>query len=552
MNRIRLVVIGGVAAGTKAASRAKRLNPDLDIILVTEEDDISYAGCGLPYFLGGIIKDRRELVVRSPEEFEEQQEIKVLTGHKVDEINPSLKVLKGTVKANGVVFTLPYDRLIIATGSLAARPKLPGSDMSNIFFLRSVSDAEALRETVRSGSKTAVIIGGGLIGLEAAENLKGHGLEVTILEREPTILGIFDEEVSLWIAQYLRDQGITIETDRNVTGFEGDMKVTGVKTIDCTYPADIVLWATGTRPNSALAAKAGAELGPFGGIRTDAMMRTTINDIWACGDCCETEYSATNEPAWTAMGSVANKMGRTAGTNASDNAPVEKFAGIAKTAIVKLFDIAAGRTGLTEREAKAKSIEYLTCLVPSSDKAHYYPGHKNVYIKLVAEKYSGKLLGAQVWGEGCVDKPLDILATAIHFKGTISDLSDLDLAYAPPFSMAMSSVITAANVMRNKLSGLVDGISSPDLQELMKAGGLTVLDVRTEPEHVIRAIPDSINIPLEELGERYREIPADRTVVTVCRVGRRAYLAALALKHRGFKDVKILDGGTDAYPYEML
>lgn len=548
----RLVVVGAVAAGTKAASRAKRLNPELEVTVITRERDVSYAGCGLPYFVGDIIKDRSELVVRSPQEFQEAQGIRVLTLHEVESIDPVAKQLTVKALSTGDNLTVAYDQLILATGSTPARPGLPGMDLPGVLQLHTVPAAEDLKARVTDGVRDAVVVGGGLIGLETAENLAHRGVRVTILEREDTILGTFDTEVSLWVAAYLREQGIGVETGQVVVSIAGDTKATGVITDSTTYPADVVIWATGVRPNSELAARAGAQIGPRRGIKVDDHMHTSLPDIWAAGDCTETVSVVLGDVAWVAMGSVANKTGRVAGTNAAGVGLSDTFSGIAGTCIMKVFGLAVGKTGLTEREAKARGMEYETVLVPSNDKAHYYPGHKTIFIKLLVERSTRRVVGAQVWGEGVVDKPLDVLATAMSLGGTVDQVAELDLAYAPPFSMAMPSVVLAANVSRNKLAGLLKGISSLELQSALDSDSVTVLDVRTEPEHMIRAIPGSVNIPLEELEARAGELPRDKPVVAVCRVGRRAYLASLSLAKMGFPDVSILDGGTDAYPYEML
>lgn len=559
MSKERLVVIGAVAAGTKAASKAKRDNPDLDVKVFTRERYISYAGCGLPYYVGGIIREKQELLVRTPVEFKEEQGIDILTEHEVKKINTSEKKVIIEDLRSGEVAEYTYDKLIIATGASPIVPPLENISLGNIFTLRSVSDAFAVRELVDSGEvKKAVIVGGGFIGLEAAENLKHRGLEVTIVELVPHILPPFDEEIALYAQKHMIDKGVNILTGQKVTGFEGkNGKVTKVKTSAVDIEADMVILSIGVKPNTAIAAEAGIELGAANTVKVNRFMETNVKGVYAAGDCAENKNLITGKPAWYPMGSTANKTGRIAGHNAAlmnqEDCFKESLEGVLGTTIVRLFEVNAAKTGLSERDAVKEGYEVETVLVPANDRAHYFPGYKEIITKLVVDKNTHKLLGAQIVGEGVVDKPIDTIATAITLGATVEDLAKLDLAYAPPFSTAMSSNIVAANVMLNKLGDRMSSIKAPELMSRLEAGDINVLDVREEAEFFIAAIPGAANIPMNELKARLEEVDRSKeTLILVCKVGKRAYLSYLQLKEMGFTNLKILEGGITAYPYKLV
>lgn len=559
MEKRKLIVIGAVAAGTKAASKARRDNPDLDVKVFTKERYISYAGCGLPYYIGGIIKEKQELLVRSPEDFRTEQGIDIYTEHEVKKIDTAAKKVLVEDLKSGKLSEFPYDKLIIATGASPIVPPLENINLANIFTLRSVTDAFAIRELVDSGAaKKAVVVGGGFIGLETAENLRHRGLDVTIVELVPHILPPFDDEIALYAQNHMESKGVKILTGEKVTGFEGtDGKVTAVKTTAGNIEADMVILSIGVRPNTAVAAEAGIELGAAGAIKVNKYMETNIKDIYAAGDCAENINLITGKPAWYPMGSTANKTGRIAGHNAAletqDEARKEKLEGVLGTTIVRLFEVTAAKTGLSERDALKEGFEIETVLVPANDRAHYFPGYKDIITKLIVDKNTHKVLGAQIVGEGAADKPIDIIATAITLGARVEDLAKLDLAYAPPFSMAMSSTLLSANVMLNKLKGKMETIKSPELSGKLSDGSINVLDVREEAEFSISAIPGSVNIPMNELEARINEIDKSKeTIILVCKVGKRAYMAYLKLKELGFTNLKILEGGIAAYPYKLV
>jgi NADPH-dependent 2,4-dienoyl-CoA reductase/sulfur reductase-like enzyme/rhodanese-related sulfurtransferase len=548
----KLVVIGGVASGTKTAAKAIRENPDLDVTVLTEEDYISYAGCGLPYYIGNVIKEKKHLTIMNPEKFKDK-DITVLLRTRAEKIIPGQKkvIAKDLVTSEEKEF--PYDKLVLATGAKPIVPPIPGIELKNVYTLRSVTDAFKIRDAVeKEGIKKAVVVGGGFIGLEVAENLSLQGVKVTLVELLDQILPNFDKEIALLAEKHLKEKGIDIFTCEKAVSIEGeDGRVKALLTDKRKIDADIVLLSIGVKPNTQLAADAGIELGFKGAIKVNENMETNIHDIYAVGDCAENINLVTGKPAWFPMGSTANKMGRVAALNLYPKGEKESLKGVLGTTVVKLFDINVAKTGLSERDAKNAGYNIITVIVPAHDRAHYYPGAKNIITKLIVDKATHRLLGAQIIGEGVVDKPIDIAATVITLGGTVEDMAKLDLAYAPPFSSAMSSTIVAANVARNKLLGKLEGISPLELKDKLSDPGLQIIDVREEAEYQVGAIPGSLNIPLKEIKKRVGEIDKQRETVVVCKLGLRAYLAYITLKHLGVKNLRILDGGVTAWPFEL-
>ncbi|HHY38626.1 MAG TPA: FAD-dependent oxidoreductase [Clostridia bacterium] len=586
-----MVVIGGVAAGTKAAAKAKRENPDLEVTVLEKGEHISYAGCGLPYFVGGIIKEGKDLLVRSPQDFNKDYGIVVLTHHEAYKILTEEKVVLARDTESGQEKAFSYDRLIIATGAKPVVPPIPGIDLKNVFTLRKPVDALKMRSALEKAEAEqrklkALVVGGGLIGLEVAENMALRGASVTVVEMLDQILPGFDLEIAKIVENHMRDKGVNVLTDEKVNSFEGDREGFVIKayTTKRTLDVDLVLWATGVKPDVTLAKEAGIALGPTGAIEVDENFETNVKGIYAVGDCAQTRNLLTGNPAFYPLGSTANKMGRVAGTRAAR----QSFLGTAKersplyvlgTGVAKIFDMAVARTGLSEQDARKNSFDAETVLVPAHDRAHYYPGHKFIITKLVVDKPTQRLLGAQIVGEGVVDKPIDVIATALTFGGTVGDLAAIDLAYAPPFSMALSSTIVAANVMLNKLSGRMTGISPVDLkrrldEEKGKPGGSAsrpfMVDVRTEAEFLTGTVPGAVNIPLSDIrrlkdvvrgaaseldlpdeARKLLRLPRETELILICRIGQRAYLAALELKRLGFLNCKVLDGGVMSYSFGL-
>lgn len=545
---MKYLIIGAVAAGTKAASKIRREDGTSEITVLTSDNDISYAGCGLPYYIGDVIKERVELVVRNSEDFKTEQDIDVLTGWEALKIDTAAKKVLAKELNTGRENEFDYDRLILATGASPFVPPIEGRELDNIFTLRRVTDADSIKQQVDSGIKNAVMVGGGFIGLEVAENMSKRGVKVTVIEMMDTILPGFDTEIALTVQNYLKDKGIDILTGEAVQAFKGNGKVNEVVTSKRTIPCDMAVLSIGVRPNTKLAVDAGIELGPTKAIAVNENMETNIKDIYAVGDCAENINLITGQKVWYPMGSTANKTGRIAGINLADGKWSLK--GVLGTTIVKLFDMTAAKTGLNEADAKKNGFDAVTVLVPNEDRAHYIPGYRMITTKLIVDRNSRRVLGGQIVGEGVVDKPIDILATAITFGAKADDLVNLDLAYAPPVSTAMASTIVAGEVAVNKLDGKLKGISPVELHNNLSK--YYVVDVRLEPEFIISSIPGSVNIPFGMLKNKAGELPRDKEIVLVCKVGKRAYMAYRTLSQMGFDNVYILDGGISSYPFETV
>lgn len=551
MKNQKVLIIGAVAAGTKTAAKLKRENLNLDVTVVTRDEYISYAGCGLPYYVGGVIEEKRELVVKTPEDFKLITDVDVFIKHEAVDIDNKNKIVKVKVLNTGEMKEFKYDKLVFATGASPFILPIEGKDLKGVFSLRKVEDAIAIRELTESTKiQKAVVIGGGFIGLETAENLFEKGIDVTLVELAPHVLPGFDEEIALYAQNYMKEKGIKILTSEKVVGIKGTGKVEKIVTDKRELDTDLVIMSVGVKANVDIAKNIGVEIGVTGAIKVNENMETNVMGVYAVGDCAESTNLLTGKPAWYPMGSTANKMGRIAGININGTGEKDSLTGVLGTTVVKLFGLNAAKTGLSEMAAKKEGFNAISVLVPGNDKAHYYPGYRMILTKLIADKDTHRVLGAQVIGEGVVDKPIDIIATAITLGAKVEDLEKLDLAYAPPFSMAMSTTILAANVLLNKLNSKVESISPVELKE--KKDEVVILDIRDEASHMICSIPDSVNIYSEELYMRGKELDKEKETVLVCKIGKNAYLSYLKLKEMGFKDIKILEGGMVAYPYETV
>ncbi len=548
-----LVIIGGVAAGMKAAAKARRESPSMKITVVTDEQYISYAGCGMPYFIGDVIKDSKKLIIREPAYFKQMHAIGVLTGHQATAIDTRQKQVKARNMENGQELVFRYDKLILATGALPVVPPLPGISLGNIFTLRTVNDAVRIKSCVDTGKvKNAVIVGGGLIGLEMAENLVLRGVRVTVVELLDQVLPPLDKDMALLVQNYLAGKGVEIITSDGVKSFEGNEGnlVTKVITGKRQLPADMVILSIGIKPNTKLAQEAGIEIGATRAIKVNERMETSVPDVYAIGDCAESVHLVTGKPAWIALGSTAAKMGRVAAINAAGGC--DTFKGVVGAMIVKVFEMNIGKAGLSEREAIKEGFKPASTIVPASDISHYYPGAKDIIIKLIADAPTRRLLGAEIIGTGVVDKRIDIIVTALTFGATVDQVAKLDLAYAPPYAMAMDAIIVAANVLGNKLSGKTVGILPQRVAEKRDRGeDFILLDVRTETEYKSSRIKGCRHIPLDKLASRVQELDRSKEIITYCRAGLRAAQAYRILKNAGFDNVKYMDGSLLAWPYGL-
>ena len=554
--KIKIVVIGANAAGAKAASKAKRINPKAEVTLIDRGNFISYGACGIPYYVSDAVAELKDLmttpvgVVRDPNFFKKVKGVTVRINTEVTRIERAAKTVQLLDRTTGQQSHLEYDRLILATGSSPFIPKLSNVELRGILTVKSIEDAELLKNSAISRS-AACIVGGGLIGLETAEALQQKGMRVTVVEmRDQLLPGILDPELAFLVEKQLKQQGVIVMTNCRVTGFAGKSQVEKVCIGDLELQADLVVLAPGVTPNVALARAAGIKIGTTGAIAVDARLSTSDPDIYACGDCCETTHLITGKKVHIPLGSTANKQGRVAGINAAGGEA--SFAGVIGTSILRVFNINAGKTGLSEVEARAHGYAIEVVLSPAHDKAHFFPGAKPIVLKLIAERPTGRLLGLQAVGEGAVDKRLDAAATAITFGATAEQLSQVDLAYAPPYSAAMDNLIVAADILKNKLAGHARGISSHDVKRKFdEEDDFILLDVRSPAEHGEVGIEGAKLIPLGMLRERLDELPRDKEIVTFCKISLRGYEAQKILDAAGFQNTKFMDGGILAWPYPL-
>jgi CoA-dependent NAD(P)H sulfur oxidoreductase len=445
-----LVIVGGVAAGTKAASRARRVDPEGKLTVYQKEPEPSISECGLPYLLSGVVEERDELVARTPEKFAEQG-IEVLVRHRVEKIDPENKKLSVSRLEDGETFEDSYDRLILATGARAVLPPIAGAGLDGVFVLRFLTDSdEVMRYVGERSPKRAVVVGGGYIGLEVAENLRRLGMEVSLIEAEDRVALAYGPEVAERVEEHVEENGVRVYTEAKVEEFVGDGRVEGVRFGDDQLETDLVIVGVGIRPSVELAGEAGAEIGEAGAIRVDRYMKTSLPDAWAAGDCVETVNLVSGKPVWAPLGDTANQMGRVAGTNAATGEDTLEFPGVLGTGIFKVFDLGVGKTGLSEEEAEDAGFETVSAAVETADRASYYPGAEKVFLKLIADGSTGRLLGAEAAGAGA-DKLTDVCATAIWGRLAYPDLVNLDLAYSPPYGPALSPVVQAATVLSGEL-----------------------------------------------------------------------------------------------------
>ena len=566
----RVVIIGGVAAGPKIAAKLRRLEYDTEITIIERGKFLSYAGCGLPYYICEDIKEQRELmetpvgVLRDPEFFEKTKNVKVFNRTEAIKVDRTKKEVEVKNLDTNLIQTLPYDYLVFATGAKVMIPPIKAvdveqhgmelgcMDLSHVYTLHGIEDAEAIRWIIKEKmAKKAVIIGGGLIGMEMTESLVKSGLNVTVIEMLPEILPILDEDMGILVRRYCQEKGVNVRVEERILRLEGENGVVKrVITDKGFYDTDVVVMATGFRPNSDLAKKSGLEIGETGGIKVDLFMRTSDPFIYAAGDCVEIENLVCMKNAYMPMGSLANKQGRAVAINIAGGQEV--FRGGLNSVVFKLFDYTVSRTGLGMKQAKDLGFDAEYALVPAPDKAHYYPGAKRVITKVIVDKKSGKLLGGQFFGAGDIMKSVNTIATALYYGGTIEDLSMLDLPYAPPYASAIDNVCVAANVLRNKLNRYLIGISALEVEKKRKRNeDFILLDVRTPKEYQQVRIPGSTLIPLGMLKQKIDELPRDKEIVTFCAVSLRGYEASLILKANGFKNVKVMDGGLAGWPYEL-
>ncbi len=555
---MKIVIIGGVAAGPKAASKIIRMMPDAEVTIVERGRLLSYAGCGLPYYVSGVVKEQKELmstpvgVVRDPVFFRKVKNVHVMNESEAVEIDRAGKRVRVQAAAGGKPSWLKYDKLILATGGMPIVPRLPKVELENIFTLTGVHDAEGIRAVLADDKACdVVIVGGGLIGVETTEALVHKGCRVTIVEMQPQVLNVLDWEMARLVEKHMESHGVKVHTGARVLAFQGDGKVREVVTDQGAIPADMVVLAVGVRPNVKLAQESGLEIGPSGAIKVNDRMQTSDPDVYAAGDCVECVDLLTGRPCYVPLGSTANKQGRVAAVNVCGGS--DRFPGVLGSTVCKVFDFCVGRTGLTETSAKQLGYETVAALVPGPDRAHYMPCSAPLLLKLVADRSTRRILGVQAIGPGAGDKRIDVAAMAITAGMTVDQLANADLCYAPPYSPAMDNIITAANVARNKLDGIMDGVSAREVRQMMEAEEeFVLLDVRSPAEYQEVRLSGAVSIPLGALRERIGELPKHKPIVAYCSASLRGYEASLILKAARFKNVRVLDGGLAMWPYEKL
>jgi NADPH-dependent 2,4-dienoyl-CoA reductase/sulfur reductase-like enzyme/rhodanese-related sulfurtransferase len=546
----KIVIVGGVAGGASAAAKARRTNESADITIFEKGPYVSFANCGLPYYIGEIITDRDDLLLQTPERFWKRFRVRVNVLHEVLNIERTKKCVQVKNLVSGAVMSHPYDTLILAPGAGAIIPNIPGIHSKNIFSVKTVPDSDRIKSFLHDHlSQKALIVGGGFIGLETAEALAHRGLTVTIIEKAPYILPPFDSDMARLVAHHIEEKGMNIITDDGIAGFHqrGELAQEAELESGTRLPMDLAILSIGVRPELKLARDAGLEIGSSGGIAVNNRQQTSDPDIYAAGDAVETTHLVTGKRTRIPLAGPANKQGRVAGANAAGGDL--QFHGALGTAIVESMGITAGKTGLTEHEACTHGLKYFVSVTHPLDHAGYYPGAEALHMKLVVEQETGKLLGAQIVGEQGVDKRIDVLATALHAKMKVQDLEQLDLAYAPQFNSAKGPVIMAGFVAANTLRGEVKTLTCVELQKKLETNNsLQLLDVRTPEEYQEAHLPHARLVPLDELRDHLKELDPTKETVVYCRVGLRGYLAARILLQHSFTNVLNLTGGYLSFP----
>ena len=534
---MRVLIIGGVAAGTKTAAKLKREDRSIDVTVITRDMDISYAGCGLPYYVGGFIESREELIVNTPQKYSALTGVEVRTGKEAVALDAQKKEVTVRDVQTGNTEVCSYDRLVIAVGASPAELPIEGKDLDGVFRMRTPDDADGIRKFAEENNvKKAVVIGAGFIGLEAAENLKARGISVTVIDFASQILpNILDPEMAAYAKKHLLSEGIRVITGTAAEAVLGSGKVTGVKTTAGTLPCEMLIMAAGIRPNTEFLEGSGIEMFK-GTILVDDQMKTSLKDVYAAGDCVMVTNRITGERQWSPMGSSANMEGRTLAQVIAGEQ--KKYPGVLGTGVVKLPGLNIGRTGLTEEQARKAGYDVETVLVPTDDKAHYYPDASFFITKLVADRATRKLLGVQVFGPGAVDKMVDIAVMGINMGAVLEDYENADFAYAPPFSTAIHPFVQAVYVLMNKMDGKLVSMT-PAEYTAGKAEGFTIVDAQPEP-----AIRGAFYVNLSQVNGEIEGLDKKEKILIVCARGRRAYFLQNRMRYYGYENTVVLEGAT--------
>ena len=547
---MKVVIVGGVAGGATAAARLRRLDESAEIVVFERSGYVSYANCGLPYYIGGIITDRAELTLQTPESFWRRFRVDMRVRHEVTAIHPDTKTVDVKNLATGEVFAESYDKLILSPGARPTQPALPGVGIDRLFTLRTVEDTLKLREFIEQHHpRSAVLAGGGFIGIELVENLRELGLDVTVVQRPKQLLNPLDADMAAFLHAQLRQKGVKLMLGRTVEGFAADGDRVNVLIKDeAPLTADMVVLAIGVTPDTALAKDAGLELGIKGSIVVNDRMETSVPDIYAVGDAVQVKHSVTGQDALLSLAGPANKQGRIAADNICGGD--SRYLGSQGSSVIKVFDMTIAATGVNEKTARQAGIDCDKVFLSPMSHAGYYPGGKVMTMKVVFEKGTYRLLGAQIVGYEGVDKRIDVLATAIHAGLTGPQLKDLDLAYAPPYSSAKDPVNMAGFMIENLSRGLVEQFFPEDVDALPRDGSATLLDVRTPGEYAAGHAEGFVNLPVDDLREHLAEIPAGKPVYLICQSALRSYIACRILSQHGLR-CSHLSGGWRLYEAVM-
>ena len=542
---MKIIIIGGVAGGATTAARIRRVDETAEIILLEKGKHISYANCGLPYYIGGVIEEREKLFVQTPEAFSTRFRVDVRTENEVIFIDRKKKTV--TVRQSSEdTYEESYDKLLISTGASPVRPPLPGIDLPGIFTLRNVTDTDRIKEYINSHSpRKAVVVGAGFIGLEMAENLHAQGAKVSIVEMGNQVMAPIDFSMASLVHQHLMDKGVNLYLEQAVASFEREGK--GLKVTfknGQSISADIVILSIGVRPETSLARAAELTIGPAGGIAVNNYLQTSDEAIYAIGDAIEYRHPITGKPWLNYLAGPANRQGRIVADNIlGAKIPYEGSIG---TSIAKVFDMTVASTGLPGKRLRLEGIDYMSSTIHPASHAGYYPDAMPMSIKITFDKQTGRLYGGQIVGYDGVDKRIDELALVIKHQGTVYDLMKVEQAYAPPFSSAKDPVAIAGYVAEDMITGKTNPVYWRELRDIEMENKF-LLDVRTQDEFALGSLPGAVNIPLDELRDRMSELPKDRMIYTFCAVGLRGYLAYRILTQHGFDKVRNLSGGLKTY-----
>ena len=543
---MKVVIVGGVAGGATAAARIRRLDEQAEIIVFERSGYISYANCGLPYYIGDVITDADDLTLQTPESFWKRFRIAMKVHHEVTAIHPERKAVTVQNLETGAVFDECYDKLLLSPGAQPTQPKLPGIGIDKLFTLRTVEDTFRIKEYINQyHPRSVVLAGGGFIGLELAENLREIGMDVTIVQRPKQLMNPFDPDMAAFLHAEMRKHGIHLAMGYTVEGFEGKDGGVDVLLKDAApIHADMVILAIGVTPESKLAKDAGLALGIKGSILVNDRMETPVPDIYAVGDAVQVKHYVTGEPSLISLAGPANKQGRIAADNICGGD--SRYAGSQGSSIIKVFDLTAAVTGINETNARRAGLQVDSVILSPMSHAGYYPGGKVMTMKVIFERESFRLLGAQIVGYDGVDKRIDVLATAIHAGMKATELKDLDLSYAPPYSSAKDPVNMAGFMIDNIASGVLKQWHMDKLDDLLQNDSVILLDTRTVGEFNRGHIPGFRNIPVDDLRNRIAELEPGKPVYVICQSGLRSYIACRILAGFGF-DAYNFSGGYRFY-----